>query len=92
MAQWLAAEFGLTGKDARVDDNRAFRDACRNGHLATAQWLVEEFKLTKEEVRAAGSRALGVVRAHGRQAMERWLAGKCKTAAPDEGGLCPDEG
>ena len=68
-ALWLVEKFGLTAIEARICDNRAFRDACAPASTHTAPvetgaerrpaalWLVESFGLTAIEANRGANRA-----------------------------------
>jgi hypothetical protein len=84
LAQWLAATFGLTAKDARGDlNNCPLLDSCANGHLAVAQWLTATFGLTAEDARCWENYALRFSCANGHLAVAQWLTATFGLTAED---------
>jgi hypothetical protein len=59
---------GLTREQVRADSNEALREACENGHLATAKWLTERFGLTAADARTYNNAA----RCGGRASTATW--------------------
>ncbi len=70
----LARHFNLTTEDARTCGNYAFRNACQNGHLATARWLVTHFGLTVDDVGEYDNYALRQATENGHLQVVQWLS------------------
>jgi len=71
--QWLHTTFQLTAKDARSNNNWAFRRAAEKGHLKVLQWLHTTYGLTAEDVRSNNNYAFRYAAKNGHLQVLEWL-------------------
>jgi len=74
--KWVAEKCNITSKDARSEDNKAFRYTCHYGHLEVTKWLVDTFRLTITDARSHDNDAFRFACTYGHLEVAKWLVDK----------------